>query len=212
MRTAVRQTTAADSARRAAANHLRLADSWGVFGDAPELLDGGVTVLDLAGLDRAPMNAVVRAVAARCYDARVGGEIDCLPWLLVDEAHAFFDGLAAPALRRLLTRGRGPGASLVVATQRPDALPPVVLSQSDVLIAHRLTAGRDRSALERARPALFGDALSPTAPGEAVVYDDATGHSHAVAVRERRTPHDGASPRVSTVPKTPSDPPENGRA
>lgn len=200
---------ASRAARRGATNHLRLAESWGVFGSGGFEFDGSVTVLDLAGLDRAPMNAVVRAVAARCYDARVAGELERLPWLLVDEAHAFFDGLAAPALHRLLTRGRGPGASLVVATQRPDALPAVALSQSDLLVAHRLTAGRDRAALERARPALFGDARPPRAPGEAVVYDDATGRAHALTVRERRTAHGGAGPRL---PKTPSDPAETGGA
>lgn len=113
--------------RRAAANHLRLAESWGVFdADAPptvRLVGGGEpTVLDLAGVPEAAAAAVVRAVARGLYDARIDGDLDRLPWLLVDEAHAFFGGVADPALRTLLTRGRAPGVSLVCATQRPGAL------------------------------------------------------------------------------------------
>jgi len=103
---------------------------------------GSRPVLDLAGVPEAAAAAVVRAVARGLY-ARIDGDLDRLPWLLVDEAHAFFGGVADPALRTLLTRGRAPGVSLVCATQRPGALPSVAVSQSDLLVAHRLTAERD---------------------------------------------------------------------
>jgi len=191
--------------RRAAANHLRLAASWGVFdADAPPVPrlvgDGAPTVLDLAGTPEAAAAAVVRAVARGLYDARIGGEVDRLPWLLVDEAHAFFDGVADPALRTLLTRGRAPGVSLVCATQRPGALPSVAVSQSDLLVAHRLTAERDLDRLAEAEATyLPGDLASrlPSETGEALVVDDATETAHTVRVRERRTPHGGGSPRAS---------------
>jgi DNA helicase HerA-like ATPase len=148
------------------------------------------------------MNAVVAGVAARCYEARVTEALARLPWLLVDEAHAFFDGIAASALRRLLTRGRKPGASLVAATQRPSALPPVALSQADVLVVHRLTSRADREALADARPSYMTRSIDdrmPTAVGEALVIDDATETVHTIQVRERQTPHDGDSPRASTM-------------
>ena len=194
-------------ARRAAANHLRLAASWGVFdADAPPIAslaaDGSPTVLDLAGVPEAAAAAVVRAVARGLYDARIDGDLDRLPWLLVDEAHAFFDGVADPALRTLLTRGRAPGVSIVCATQRPGALPSVAVSQSDLLICHRLTAERDVARLAAADATyLAGDLASrlPTGTGEALVVDDATETAHTVRVRERRTPHGGASPRASDV-------------
>lgn len=204
MRAFVGDASAAESTRRAAANHLRLADSWGVFGEREDdsigLADDAVTILDLSGLGRAPMNAVLAAVGRRLYDARVGGSMDRLPWLLVDEAHAFFDGVAGPALRTLLTRGRQPGVSLVVATQRPSAFPGVVISQTDLLVVHRLTSRADREALAAARPSYMSETLAermPTAPGEAVIVDDATESVHAVQVRERDTPHGGGSPSVS---------------
>lgn len=190
--------------RRAAVNHLSLAASWGVFDadglSARDLANGDATVLDVSGLDTAPMNAVVRGVAEALYRARVDGTIDRLPWLLVDEAHTFFDGVAGPALDRILTRGRAPGVSLALATQRPSAIPDVAISQADLFVSHRLTAQTDLDALARARPTYMDESLDeqlPTAPGDVVVVDDATETVHSARVRQRATPHSGASPSVS---------------
>jgi DNA helicase HerA-like ATPase len=191
-----------DRTRRAARNHLRLAESWGVFDDGrgPTLDGSETTVLDLAGIDRAPTNAIVAAVARRLYDRRIAGDLSVLPWLLVDEAHVAFDGVAGPALRQLATRGRQPGVSLVAATQRPSALPDVAVSQADLLVVHRLTSGADRETLARACPSYFAGSLAermPAGTGEALLVDDATESVHRIDVRERTTPHGGESPRVS---------------
>lgn len=200
----IESVTGADadrSARCAARNHLRLADAWDVFGrDGPSLFDSaGCARLDLAGLDRAPMNAVVAGVAGRAYSRCIERSDVDLPWLCLDEAHVFFEGVAAPVLRRLLTRGRGPGVSLVDATQRPSALPPVAISQADPIVVHRLTGEADREALASARPAYMSGSLDdrmPAAVGEALVIDDATETVHTITVRERDTPHDGENPRA----------------
>ncbi|MFC7155748.1 ATP-binding protein [Halomarina halobia] len=201
MRAFVAEADAPGATRRAASNHLDLAAAWDVFGgELPPLSDGRTTVLDCSGVDRAPMNAVCRAAANRCYRARLAGGTDRLPWLLVDEAHALFGGLAAPALRRLLTRGRQPGVSLVAATQRPAALPAVAVSQADLVVMHRLSSRDDREAMRAARPASMRETFDermPTRPGEALVVDDATERVHTVQVRERATPHGGESPRLS---------------
>ncbi|MFB6161640.1 MAG: ATP-binding protein [Haloferacaceae archaeon] len=204
MRSTVANADADRATRRAAGNHLRLAASWGVFDpdglDASALAGGEATVLDLAGVDPAPTNAVVGAVARALYDARVDGRVDRLPWLLVDEAHVAFDGTAAAALRTLLTRGRAPGVGLVAATQRPGVLPDVAVSQADLLVAHRLTAERDVEALAAAVPTYLDGTLRerlPSVPGDAVVVDDATETVSGVRVRERATPHDGAAARAS---------------
>jgi DNA helicase HerA-like ATPase len=216
MREHARASDADRPARRAAGNHLRLADRWGVFDpggmEPSDLLSVPATVVDCTGLAPAPANAVVRALAAGLYETCVGADepVPRLPWLLVDEAHAFLDGgrptsgrsgsIASPALERVLTRGRSPGVSLVAATQRPAALPPVAISQADLVIAHRLTAEGDREALSRARPGDPGRTLGdrrPGAPGEALVVDDATEAVHAVRVRRRETPHDGDGARAS---------------
>jgi len=119
-------------------------------------------------------------------------------------------GVADPALRTLLTRGRAPGVSLVCATQRPGALPSVAVSQSDLLVAHRLTAERDLDRLAEAEATyLAGDLASrlPTETGEALVVDDATETAHTVRIRERRTPHGGGSPSASGTAAAKSEDP-----
>ncbi len=203
MRAHVADADVPGATRRAAANHLGLAASWGVFdgdGLAASDLAAGPLVLDCAGLGRAPTNAAVAAVAESLYAARVAGSVEVLPWLLVDEAHVAFDGVAADGLRQILTRGRQPGVSLVAATQRPSALPDVAHSQADLLVAHRLTNRADRDALAASRPSYMDGTFAgrmPTDPGEALVVDDATESVHALQVRERETPHGGTSPRAS---------------
>ncbi|AEH37563.1 ATP-binding protein [Halopiger xanaduensis] len=206
MRDHVAATDAPGADKRAATNHIALAESWGAFDpdglDAAELAGSAVTVVDVSGLEAAPMNAVCRAVAEALYRARVTGTIDRLPWLLLDEAHAFFAGVAADALHRILTRGRAPGVSLVLATQQPSSLSETAVSQSDVLVAHRLTAEADLAALEAAQPTYVHESLAdrlPTDPGSVVVIDDATETIHAARIRRRDTPHGGGSPSAREV-------------
>ncbi|WP_324756241.1 ATP-binding protein [Haloarcula montana] len=206
MRRWVENTDADRSTRRGAANHLSLAADWNVFdpdGLDPTAFDSpGVTVLDLSGQTREPAGAVLAAVATTLYRGRVDGTTTRLPWILVDEAHAFTDGVAAGPLRRLVTRGRQPGVSLWLATQRPSALPAVAVSQADLVLAHRLTARTDIEALTAARPTYLDGEWStrlPDEPGEALVVDDTTESVHHVRVRERRTPHGGDSPCASAV-------------
>ncbi|MFC5970807.1 ATP-binding protein [Halomarina salina] len=202
MRAFVDASDVAREVRLAAENHLDLADSWGVFdGDPADLSGGEATVVDCSGLDDAPMNAVCLAVASDCYRGRLDGSVERLPWLLVDEAHVFFEGVAASALRRVLTRGRAPGVSLVCATQRPSALPGVAVSQSDLVVMHRLTGRADLAAFRDTRPTYVDEGFErrmPERPGDALVVDDATEGVHAIRVRERLTPHGGSSPRVET--------------
>ena len=191
---------------RAAINHVELARSWGVFSDdglvAADLAGPELSILDVSRMDDAAMNAITLGIGSQLYRARVVESVDRLPWLLIDEAHTFFDGIAKQALRTIVTRGRAPGVSVVTATQRPSAIPPVAISQSDILISHRLTAHRDLEALERAQPTYLNSSLEermPTAPGEVIIVDDETESVHAAQIRTRETPHGGSSPRASTV-------------
>jgi DNA helicase HerA-like ATPase len=204
IRDAIVESDGDPAAVRAARNHLRMAHRWGVFAadglTATDLATGSVTVVDLSGCERGPANAVARVVADTLYRARVDDSVDRLPWLLVDEAHAFFDGVADEGFRRLLTRGRSPGVSFVAATQRPAALPAVCLSQSDIVVAHRLTTEKDIEALDGARPTYMDEAFDgrlPTDVGEVLVVDDRTETVHGATIRERTTPHGGDSPSVS---------------
>jgi len=204
MRATVRATDAPRHDRRAAVNHFDLAESWGIFDprglSVADLAGHAATVVDVSGLDSAPMNAVVRAIGEALYRARVDDTTERLPWLLVDEAHTFFDGVAHSALQTILTRGRAPGVGLVMATQRPSAVPPVGISQSDLLVSHRLTSQADIEALQQAQPTYMTTSLAdrlPTDPGGVVVVDDATETVHAARIRRRHTPHGGDSPTAS---------------
>jgi hypothetical protein len=205
MRSWVADCDAGAAARRAASNHLALAASWGCFAanapTAADLLDGGA-VLDCTGLQGAPLRAVVHAIADSLYRTAVEGCAPCLPWLLVDEAHACASGVARDAVATLYTRGRAPGASVVLATQRPSALPAVAVSQSDLVVAHRLTAQADVDALAAAQPTYLAGSVASRLPdgrGEALVVDDATETACTVRVRERRTEHGGGSTRASST-------------
>ncbi|MFC7176614.1 ATP-binding protein [Halosegnis marinus] len=185
---------------RVAGTRLARAREWDVFDPAGLAAPTEPTVLDLAGVPERAANAVVRAVAAGLYERRVADE-GPLPWLLVDEAHAFLGGAARPALDRLLTRGRAPGVSVVLATQRPDALPATAVSQADLLVAHRLTGRADTGAVAGARGAYVDGPVAdriPAGVGEALVFDDATERAHGVRVAERATPHGGGAPRLGT--------------
>jgi len=202
----IEQSDARESDKRAAINHVNLADSWDVFDaeglDAAALGSSEATVLDVSGLDAAPMNAVARGVGEAVYRARIDGDIARLPWLLFDEAHTFFQGVANRALRLLLTRGRAPGVSTVLATQRPSAVPEVGISQSDVLISHRLTSLEDLEALEAAQPTYMNTSLDermPESPGEVIIVDDSTETVHAAQIRRRSTPHGGDSPDATDL-------------
>ncbi|MFB6267641.1 MAG: ATP-binding protein [Halodesulfurarchaeum sp.] len=207
MRRLVERSAAPRETGRAVLNHLSLAEAWGIFdsaGLAPgDLLDDRVTVIETAGLPREANAAVTYAIAQGLYDVAIDSTLDRLPWVLIDEAHTVTDTVAGRALETVLTRGRHPGVSLVLATQRPAALPPVAISQADLLVSHRLTSTADIEALAAARPTYLQGGIADSLPdgvGEAVIVDDATESAVTVSVRERDTPHGGASPRASTRP------------
>ena len=203
----IRETDADSADRRAAINHIEMAERWGIFDaedglNAERLAGPAASVLDLSGLEDGPMNAVVRGVAESLYQARVSEDIGRLPWLLIDEAHTFFQGVAQSALETILTRGRAPGVSTVLATQRPGAVSDVGVSQSDILLAHRLTAQSDVDALKLAQPTYMNESIEaqmPTETGEVIIVDDSTETVHAAQIRERETTHSGESATADEV-------------
>jgi hypothetical protein len=74
-----------------------------------------------------------------------------LVWLFLDEAHEFLPmhekTPATNALIQLLREGRQPGISMVLATQQPGVIHRDVMTQSDIVISHRLTNKDDLIAL-----------------------------------------------------------------
>jgi len=127
-----------------------------------------------------------------------------LVWLIVDEAHEMLprDGktVATDALVTILREGRQPGISLVLASQQPGKIHTDVMTQSDVVIAHRLTAQVDVEALEQLTQTYMHEGLNeqlarlPKNTGSAVVFDDDNERVFAIKVRPRITWHGGSSP------------------
>jgi DNA helicase HerA-like ATPase len=201
---------------------LSMVSSWKLFSESASyealLEPGSINVIDLSGYghDPAVRSCAVASLGRVLYDIRVharrkedgdrheGGKRETpLVWMMIDEAHMFAGGSAGRVLvDEWLRQGRQPGLSLVLATQRPSALGYDVLSQADVLIAHRLTLRDDIEALEKARPIYvkepIRDAMARlgTAKGAAIVLDDATESYHILRVRPRVSAHGGGEPEV----------------
>ncbi len=214
------------SSKGAAENCFRAVKSWGLFSKEgtplSELIAGGrTTVLDVSTLENENVcAAAVSILAGRLYAERLearriyekkqmGEKLEekefPMVWLFIDEAHIFVpakaESLASEVLiNRCLRQGRQPGLSLVLATQRPASLHPDVVSQSDLLICHRLTSSDDILALETSRPLYMQESLRAylkkmgSERGAALIVDDHSESVHMVRIRPRRSWHGGGEP------------------
>ncbi len=99
--------------------------------------------------------------------------------LLFGEAHNFVKppALAARPVERWAREGRNFGLSLVLATQRPSAIPADTLSQADVLVIHQLTLLADVRAVGNLASTYARDLgailKGVREPGQAIIVDDA---------------------------------------
>jgi ABC-type dipeptide/oligopeptide/nickel transport system ATPase component len=129
---------------------------------------------------------------------------DPLVWLVIDEAHEFLpkEGQTAAShpLIIILREGRQPGISLILATQQPGKIHTDVMTQSDIVISHRLTAKMDVEALGMVMQSYMREGLDkqinnlPRLKGSAVVFDDNNERMYAMRVRPRFTWHGGEAP------------------
>jgi hypothetical protein len=127
-----------------------------------------------------------------------------LVWLVIDEAHEFLPvkgkTLATDPLVTILREGRQPGISLILATQQPGKIHTDVMTQSDVVVAHRLTAKLDVEALGMLMQSYMREGLDkelnnlPSAKGSAIAFDDVNERVFAMKIRPRFTWHGGSSP------------------
>lgn len=135
-------------------------------------------------------------------------EVEQMPlvWIVVDEAHEFlpFQGktAASDALIALLREGRQPGVSLILATQQPGKIHTDVMTQSDILLAHRLTAKIDVDALGALLQSYMREGLDkalnilPHVAGAALALDDVNERMYPMRMRPRLTWHGGSAPTV----------------
>ena len=127
-----------------------------------------------------------------------------LVWMFVDEAHEFLpkDGktAATDALVQLLREGRQPGISLVLATQQPGQIHKDVMTQSDLIISHRVTSQQDLEALNQIMQSYLFDSIKkymdelPDLKGSAIILDDNSERIYPIRIRPRFTWHGGDAP------------------
>lgn len=130
-------------------------------------------------------------------------------WLVIDEAHEFLphDGktLATDPLVTILREGRQPGISLILASQQPGKIHTDVMTQSDVVIAHRITAKLDTEALGALMQSYMREGLVqqlddlPRVKGAGIIFDDNNERMYPIRMRPRMTWHGGEDP--SAIPK-----------
>jgi len=127
-----------------------------------------------------------------------------LVWIFIDEAHEFLprEGRtpATDALVQLLREGRQPGISMVLATQQPGKIHTDAMTQSDIVISHRVTAKLDVDALNDITQSYLYESISaklnglPRLKGSAIILDDNSERIYPMRVRPRFTWHGGEAP------------------
>ena len=136
-----------------------------------------------------------------------------LVWLVIDEAHEFLPkrledaNAATEPLVTIMREGRQPGISLILATQQPGKIHTDVMTQSDIVLSHRITARQDVDALGMLTQSYMREGLTqavdnlPRVKGAGVIFDDANEKLHPMRIRPRFTWHGGESPSAVKVKK-----------
>ena len=127
-----------------------------------------------------------------------------LVWLIIDEAHEFLPvkgkTAATDPLVTIMREGRQPGISLILATQQPGKIHTDVMTQSDTVISHRITAKLDVDALGMLMQSYMRTGLVealdqlPRLKGAGILFDDTNERMYPMRVRPRFTWHGGSSP------------------
>jgi len=203
-------------------NFFKMASSWNVFDKKgmpirEVVRPGEITVLDISPFPEELKTIIVAVLAGKIFEERVkerkkdekaiiegrkNHDRDFpLIWMAIDEAQVFLpSGESASKevlINQWMRQGRQPGLSLLLATQRPNALDDEVLSHSDIIICHRLTAQEDIDKLSKVRPTYMhgeiGNALKKVGmeKGVALVIDDTSESVHIIKVRPRMSWHGG---------------------
>ncbi len=223
-----RDERASEDVKQGLENRFLSAEEWGIFSkeglSIEEILSPGkVSVLDVSYFGHMSSGWSVRGLlvgllSRRIYRKRVEArrkeeistirgrkKIDIpMTWVVIDEAHQFLpDEGKTPAsdpLKTLVKEGRQPGISVVFITQRPGRIHPDAISQSDLIISHRLTARPDFEALRNIMQTYMTFDIKkyinnlPRKKGSAIVLDDNSERIYSIKVRPRMSWHAGGTP------------------
>jgi len=188
---------------------------------------GTITIVDVSHLRSTEAwsvrNFIVAIIARKIYQRRLiarkeeevaklsgfaegegqKGKTFPMVWLIIDEAHNFvpsdFKTVSTDPLTTIAKQGREPGVSLVVLTQMPNKVHQDILSQCDIVFAHRLTSKDDLQALHSVAQAYHEKDIwqyindLPRWPGAAAIIDDNLEKVFLVQIRPRLSWHSGGS-------------------
>lgn len=222
-------TETTDDVKSALDNMLTVANQWGVFGDQGTDIDniianGQITIVDVSHLRATEAwsvrNFVTAIIARKIYRRRLiarkeeeiakmknetlEGMSFPMVWLIIDEAHNFCpadeETVSSAPLRIIAKQGREPGVSLVMITQMPNKVHQDILSQCDLVIAHRLTSRDDLEALHSVMQSYHAkdlwqyiNELPRGWYGVAVVLDDNLEKIFTLQMRPRQSWHAGGT-------------------
>lgn len=219
-----------------AENRFQSAKGWGLFDEkGTEIKDlvkpGEVSIIDIScytdvngawSIKSLVIGIISRKLLAERISKRKMEELNTinrsgiveempLVWILIDEAHEFLpregETPATRALVQLLREGRQPGISLVLATQQPGEIHKDVLTQSDIIISHRLTSKVDIEALNSMMQSyLLADIQKylnelPSLKGSAIVLDDNSERIYPIRIHPKRSWHGGEAPSAIKIKK-----------
>jgi len=129
-----------------------------------------------------------------------------LIWLFIDEVHEFLPSNektpATNSLIQLLREGRQPGISMILATQQPGVVHRDVMTQSDIILSHRLTNKQDITALNDMMQTYLLNTIQkemntlPSSKGSAILLDDNSERLYPLRIRPRFTWHGGEAPKA----------------
>ena len=124
--------------------------------------------------------------------------------LIIDEAHEFLprEGktIASYPLIQILREGRQPGISTIFATQQPGKIHTDVMTQSDIVISHRVTSKFDIEALNEIMQSYATSDIQqyienlPREQGVGIILDDTNEKIYPMRIRPRFSWHGGADP------------------
>lgn len=142
-----------------------------------------------------------------------------LVWLIIDEAHEFLPNqgkvASTDALVTIMREGRQPGISLILATQQPGKIHTDVMTQSDIVLSHRITAKIDVDALGLLMQSYMREGLVsevdklPRVKGAGILFDDNNEKMYPMRVKPRFTWHGGSSPTAIKDDKQNKDEEDN---
>ena len=212
-------------------NLLIESESWHLFTRSFDFFSsliqpGEITIVDLSFLNSTHLKQIITGIIAELlFYKRINQrkkeefqkikgwkqkETDPFIWLAIDEAHLFLPEnqdsyVKEILLHNWLRQGRQPGLSILMATQRPSFMDQEVLSHSDLVLCHRLTAEEDIQSLTQLRPTYMKEDMKQTIKqigtekGVALIIDDVVETSHVIKIRPRYSWHGGGEPTPSTI-------------